>query len=115
MSPEPCPVCKGKCCRDQDCGYRIYHMAAEDYEHWCDDCYDGTKYVTPQTYQQGIAEGRKQGIAQIVAYLRTQADAEHPVECGVPALSPAGRGLLLRLADHIERSEHHNERRQTNE
>ena len=36
-----CPTCKGKCCRDIDYGNRVYHMGAECYEHWCDDCRDG--------------------------------------------------------------------------
>lgn len=36
-----CPTCSGKCCRDSDYRNRVYHMAAEVYEHWCDDCYDG--------------------------------------------------------------------------
>jgi len=42
-APEPpvCPECKGKCCRD-DYGYRVEHMGAEYYEHWCEHCYDGT-------------------------------------------------------------------------
>jgi hypothetical protein len=44
--PEPCPECKGKCCWDE-CGYRIEHMAAEFYEHVCDACLDGDKYVAP--------------------------------------------------------------------
>lgn len=44
--------------------------------------------------------------AAIVAYLREQANAEHPIERGVPMLSPAGRGLLLLYADRIERGAH---------
>lgn len=36
-----CPTCKGKCCRDLDFGYRVAHMAAEIYEHACEDCRDG--------------------------------------------------------------------------
>jgi hypothetical protein len=47
-TPEPCHVCGGKCCRD-DLGYRVVHMAAEFYEHVCDDCRDGEKYVPPRT------------------------------------------------------------------
>lgn len=35
-----CPVCKGKCCRD-DLGYRVGHMGAEFYTHVCDICHDG--------------------------------------------------------------------------
>ena len=44
--------------------------------------------------------------AAIVAWLRERANAPHPIERGVPSLSPAGRGLLLLMADRIERSEH---------
>jgi hypothetical protein len=47
--------------------------------------------------------------AAVVAYLRASANAEHPVERGVPSLSPAGRGLLLLHADRIERGEHRRE------
>ena len=36
-----CPTCKGKCCRDTDFGYRVRHMAAECYQHECEDCRDG--------------------------------------------------------------------------
>ena len=38
---DPCPECKGKCCRDTDYGYRVVHMGAEVYSHWCDYCHDG--------------------------------------------------------------------------
>ena len=48
-APEPCPECKGKCCRNTDYGYRIEHMAAEFYSHQCDACVDGDKYVPPRT------------------------------------------------------------------
>jgi len=42
----PCPECGGKCCR-ADLGYRVQHMGAECYEHRCESCHDGTKYVAP--------------------------------------------------------------------
>ena len=47
--------------------------------------------------------------AAVVAWLREHANAEHPIERGVPSLSPAGRGLLLLHADCIERGEHRRE------
>lgn len=53
-------------------------------------------------FQEGGEEERR----KTVAWLREHADAEHPVERGEPALSPAARGLLLLHADHIERGEH---------
>lgn len=56
-------------------------------------------------YETGKAEER----AAVVAWLRASANAEHPIERGVPALSPAGRGMLLLHADRIERGEHRRE------
>jgi len=47
--------------------------------------------------------------AAVVAWLRESATAPHPIERGVPSLSPAGRGLLLLHADAIERGEHRRE------
>jgi hypothetical protein len=44
--------------------------------------------------------------AAVVAALRASANAPHPIERGVPSLSPVGRGLLLFHADRIERGEH---------
>lgn len=41
----------------------------------------------------------------IVAYLRERANADE-MRQGVPVMSPAGRGLLLLMADRIERGEH---------
>lgn len=43
-----CPECKGRCCRNQDLGYRVEHMGAECYEHVCDYCADGDKYAPPR-------------------------------------------------------------------
>ena len=42
----------------------------------------------------------------IVKWLRERANAPHPIEAGERLLSPAGRGLLLLMADRIERGEH---------
>lgn len=41
----------------------------------------------------------------IVAYLRERANADETRQ-GLPVMSPAGRGLLLLMADRIERGEH---------
>ena len=95
---EPCLHCKSKCCRS-DFGYRIEHMGAECYEHYCDYCEDGTKYVPPPDRAQMERD-------RVVAYLRARANAPHPIERGIPSLSPAGKGLLLLMADQIERGEH---------
>lgn len=46
MNSEPCPTCKGRCCRDYYL-YRVVHMGAEHYQHDCEACDDGTKYVPP--------------------------------------------------------------------
>ena len=59
--PEPpvCPSCEGKCCRD-DYGYRVVHMGAKCYEHYCDYCDDGMEpapmlhlYLLRQTARRG--------------------------------------------------------------
>jgi hypothetical protein len=47
--------------------------------------------------------------AAVVAWLREEANAPHPIEAGERALSPAGRGLLLLAASRIERGEHRRE------
>lgn len=44
--------------------------------------------------------------AAIVAYLRERANADETRQ-GLPVMSPAGRGLLLLMADRIERDAHH--------
>lgn len=84
-TPEPCPVCKGKCCRDEDYGYKVEHMGAECYEHTCEACLDGDKYIPPRT-----AEDER---AAILVWLREYADI---------AWEPAS----LQIADAIERGEH---------
>ena len=58
--------------------------------------------VTQIAVESAVAEER----AAVVAALGSAANAPHPIEHGVPALSPAGRGLLLLWADRIERGEH---------
>jgi len=62
--------------------------------------WDGALY-TPEGWRERQA---------VVAYLRVKANAPHPIERGVPALSPAGRGLLLHIADLISRGDHRSER-----
>jgi hypothetical protein len=47
--------------------------------------------------------------AAVVAWLNAEANEPHPIEAGERALSPSGRGLLLRAADTIERGEHRRE------
>lgn len=58
---------------------------------------------------QAAAEMASEDRAAVVAWLRESANAPHPIERGVPSLSPAGRGLLLLHADIIERGEHRRE------
>ncbi len=61
-------------------------------------------------YDEGFDAGTRRGYederALVVAVLRKAANAPHPIERGVPSLSPAGRGLLLFHADRIERGDH---------
>lgn len=48
----------------------------------------------------------EQERAAIVAYLCQRANAGETRQ-GLPVMSPAGRGLLLLMADRIERGAHH--------
>ena len=57
----------------------------------------------------GLENAAHEERAAVVAWLRAHANAPHPIERGVPSLSPAGRGLLLLHADRIERGEHRRE------
>ncbi len=50
-------------------------------------------------------EGAEQERARIVAFIRREANDMHPIETAEYNLSPAGRGLLLLMADQIERGE----------
>jgi len=63
---EPCPYCEGKCCRN-DYGYRVEHMSAEYYDHYCEYCNNGTKYVPPPDYAQLERDS-------IVTWMRRTAD-----------------------------------------
>lgn len=56
--------------------------------------------------EKAEAEAVREERAAVVAALVSAANAPHPIERGVPSLSPAGRGLLLLWADRIERGEH---------
>jgi hypothetical protein len=58
--------------------------------------------VRRRSPQRARAEER----AAIVAWLRERANARHPTEAGERLLSPAGRGLLLLVADRIETGDH---------
>lgn len=49
---------------------------------------------------------RQRERAAIVAYLRERANADETRQ-GLPVMSPAGRGLLLLMADRIERGAHY--------
>ncbi len=58
------------------------------------------------SWRAEVERARERERAAIVAYLRERANAPHPTEAGERLLSPAGRGLLLLIADCIERGEH---------
>ena len=109
MTTEPCPTCKGVCCVNKygnpadhgsalalhscpkcDNGYRIEHMAAECYEHYCEACHDGTVPKPVWT-----AEDER---AATVVYLRGQAEIAYDN-------SDAHHALWL-AAEAIERKEH---------
>jgi len=89
VTPEPCPECKGRCCRDHY-GYRIAHMDtdAEFCEHTCDACNDGTKYTAPRTAEEERAD--------VVAYLRQRIEMEQ-----LQVL-----GQTSKWVEAIERGEH---------
>jgi hypothetical protein len=57
-------------------------------------------------------EAVREERAAVVAALVSAANAPHPIEHGVPSLSPAGRGLLLLWADRIERGAHRDRRKE---
>jgi hypothetical protein len=75
---------------------------------WRPYCSAGCEYngALNAVLADGEAAGRAAERAAVVAWLREKANAEHPIERGVPSLSPVGRGLLLLCADHIERGAH---------
>lgn len=89
MNRKPCPECKGKCCRDQDYGYRVEHMGAESYEHVCDYCVDGDKYVP---VKQDLSRNAHVERQDVVAWLRDNEEAWH-----MPT---------WRLAEEIEKGTH---------
>ena len=97
MTPEPCPTCKGRCCRDHY-GYRIAHMDtdAEFCEHTCDACKDGYA-PTPIASLTPAADTER---AAVLAYLRS-AYAPNTI---VPL--PDFLAALLRM---VEKGEHHRE------
>ena len=91
MTAEPCPACRGRCCRDTDFGGRVEHMGAEAYEHWCDYCQDGDKFVPQRT----VADERE----DVVAYLAHAAAYPNPT-------LPMNRYIemlveLIRDGDHV--------------
>lgn len=57
-------------------------------------------------------EAVREERAAVVAALVSAANAPHPIERGVPSLSPAGRGLLLLWAGRIERGAHRDRRKE---
>ncbi len=70
---EPCPTCKGRCCRDIDLGYRTVHMGAEVYRHDCDDCWDGTYEICgdPEPAPKPVRTAEDER-ADVVAWLRRE-------------------------------------------
>lgn len=86
---EPCPECKGKCCRDSY-RYKLPHMGDEFYEHVCDACEDGTKYAPPRT---ALDERR-----DVLAWLADQAR--------LPGGSPDEKNMLNWIARAIFGMEH---------
>lgn len=104
VTPEPCPVCKGECCRTIYL-YRTVHMGAEYYTHDCEACVDGTKPLARPLTNDDLARaydmGRDMERADTVAWLREEYDtdstrmAADEIERGdhrrSPSTSPTGR------------------------
>ena len=70
------------------------HLDRDDIEHAYNFARDKAKLLERQA---------------VVAWLRAEANAPHPIEAGERALSPSGCGLLLLNASRIERGEHSRE------
>ena len=106
VTPEPCPVCKGKCCRTIYL-YRTVHMGAEYYTHDCEACVDGTKPLARPLTNDDLARaydmGRDMERADTVAWLREGFDtdsvriAADEIERGEHRRSPSSRPARPRL------------------
>ena len=103
MTPEPCPECKGKCCRNQDFGYRIAHMAAEFYEHVCDYCWNGEYEVRsePEPAPKPVRTAEEER-ADVLAWLHDRVAKSYGV-----GTVPGTFGYNDRaIAEAFERGEH---------
>lgn len=58
------------------------------------------------SWRAEVERMRERERAAIVAYLRERANADETRQ-GMPVMSPAGRGLLVLMAERIERGAHH--------
>jgi len=76
--PDPCPECKGRCCRDVDTGYRHAHADAAIHTHDCDACEDGTVPVPPPPSTLERLEAWKRGARTRTAHI------DHPGSVGGP-------------------------------
>ena len=98
MNEDPCPHCRGKCCVDLDLGYRVSHCGAQFFEHACDFCVDGTKYLPPSPARE---EREK-----IVRWIRDVASSKTLSSSFPEKISPATRSALLEIASRIEQKSH---------
>lgn len=124
MTAEPCPVCKGRCCRDE-LYYSLVHMGAGTHAHDCEACEDGTvpvprsdlaaerlaalldaerentalrtKVADYRRMIDGLETAAHEERAAVVAHLRRRALVQPNVRSGL---------LLGAVADAIERAEH---------
>lgn len=94
MTADPCPTCKGRCCRID--GFPVSHgneWRITPRSHSCPDCDDGTYEVCsdpePFIRERTVEDER----ADVVAWLRRPTD-------------PVDEVLTLRWAREIERGEH---------
>ena len=96
---EPCPECKGKCCRDADYGYRVEHMGAECYEHVCEACLDGDRYVPPRSPEDERADVLAY-LTHALSYGFTTQSAYDP-RAASPALYPSMLRDLIAEGEHV--------------
>ena len=87
MTAEPCPVCKGRCCRDE-LYYSLVHMGAGTHAHDCEACEDGTVPVPRSDLAAERlaalldAERENTALRAEVSYLRACVPPTRPTDYG---------------------------------
>ena len=118
MTAEPCPVCKGRCCRDE-LYYSLVHMGAGTHAHDCEACEDGTVPIPRSDLAAERlaalldAERENTALRTKVADYRKMIDgletAAHEERAAVAAWLRANTCGCYDFAAAIERGEHRKE------